>query len=66
VPAAAHGVTDHPQYEQNEADHQDNDADRPENGDLRDESDNEEDNTKDDQLWLLAGVATRQPSPTVA
>jgi hypothetical protein len=67
VSAAADGMAEHPEDEQNEADNQHDDADRPEDGDLRDEPDNEQDNAEDDQLWLLAGVAT--PSvrvPTVA
>jgi hypothetical protein len=58
VPAAADGMAEHPEHEQDEADHQHDNADGPEDGDLRDEPDNEQDNAEDDQLWLPAGMAT--------
>jgi hypothetical protein len=48
VPAAADGVTDHPEHGQNDADQQ------HDNADLCDEPDNEQDDAEDDQLWLLA------------
>ena len=59
--AATDGVADHPEHGQNDAEQQHDNADSPEDRDLRDEPDNEQDNAEDDQLLLLAGVATRQP-----
>lgn len=66
MPAAADGMAGHPEDGQNDADEQHDDADGPGNGDVRDEPDDEQDNAEDYQRWLLAGVATRQPSPPVA
>ena len=43
---AADGVTGHPEHYQDDANHQHNDADRPDDGNLRDEPDNQQDETE--------------------
>jgi hypothetical protein len=57
MPSAADRMAGHPEQRQDGADHHDDNADRPDDGNLRNEPDNEQDNTEDDQVRLLAVVS---------
>src|ERR1017187_6141441 len=61
---AADSVTGHPAHYQDDANHQHNNADRPDDGNLRDEPDNQQDETENNQLWLLAIVTIVSPCLT--
>jgi hypothetical protein len=63
---SADGVTGSPEHCQDDANHKHNNADGPDDCDVRDEPDNKQNDTENDQLWLLAAaiVSPRITAPS--
>lgn len=61
MPSPTDRMTCHPEQRQDDADHHYNNAYSPDDGNLRDKSDNEQNNAENDQIGLLTRVAILWP-----